>query len=176
MSQLVMMRPPGAVLVPAGPGARLAAGADAGPLATLLGKAFPEMAWSEERVRAELLDVADVSHVFVVGESNAPLATASARRTERFPGHGYVHWVAVDPEARGRGLAAIVLVAVLGCFQEPEPLPVVLETDDLRLAGIAAYLALGFIPQPCAEDHAQRWSHVFMALAAHRRATKGRSS
>ena len=71
------------------------------------------MEWSADRARKDLLDAPDVKATFVIEENGTLLATASARYfDERFPGVGYVHWVAVDPAARGRGLFDVVMAAV----------------------------------------------------------------
>ncbi len=62
-------------------------------------------------------------------------------------GVGYVHWVAVDPEARGRGLFDAVMGAVEDRFRADGRPVAMLETDDVRLPAIAAYLRRGYVPQ-----------------------------
>ncbi len=144
--------------------------ADASALARLLGVAFPEMDWPAERARTALLDAPDVTATFVVEEDGALLATASCRHVDdRFPSLGYVHWVAVDPKARGRGLFDLVMGSVMERFKADGRPIAVLETDDKRLPAIAAYLRLGFVPQYTEPDHEERWSRIFTALAAGRR-------
>src|SRR5204862_5946981 len=108
MAQLVMKRPATEGVVPQSP-VRTATLADAEGLGRLLGSAFPEMEWSAERARRDLLEAPDVKSTFVVEENGKLLATASARYfVARFPDGGYVHWVGVDPAARGRGLFDVV--------------------------------------------------------------------
>ena len=149
---------------------RSATAADANALARLLAAAFPEMTWDAERARKDLLDAPDVKATFVVEEGGALLATASARYfDERFPGVGYVHWVAVDPAARGRGLFDVVMDAVQTQFETDGRPIAFLETDDARLPAIAAYLRLGYVPQYMEPDHEARWSAIFSQLAEGRR-------
>src|SRR5688572_21671910 len=143
---------------------------EASALARLLGVAFPEMDWPAERARTALLDAPDVTATFVVEDAGKLLATASCRHVDdRFPGLGYVHWVAVDPKARGRGLFDLVMQSVMDRFKAEGRLTAVLETDDKRLPAIAAYLRLGFVPQYPDPDHEERWSRIFTALADARR-------
>ena len=149
---------------------RTANAADADGLARLLGTAFPEMEWSADRARKDLLDAPDVKATFVIEESGTLLATASARYfDERFPGVGYVHWVAVDPAARGRGLFDVVMAAVENRFAADGRPVAFLETDDVRLPAIGAYLRRGYIPQYTESDHEERWSKIFTQLAEGRK-------
>jgi mycothiol synthase len=151
-------------------GVRGATDADAEGLSRLLGVAFPEMQWDAARARADLIEAADVKATFVVAENDQLLATASARYFERrFPGVGYVHWVAVDPAARGRGLFDVVMGAVEAQFEADGRRVAILETDDRRLPAIAAYLRLGYIPQYTEGDHEERWSRIFIQLAGSRK-------
>jgi ribosomal protein S18 acetylase RimI-like enzyme len=169
MAQLVMKRPAASRAAPYGP-VRTATSADADGLARLLGTAFPEMEWSAERARKDLLDAPDVKVTFVIEEDGKLLATASARYfEERFPGVGYVHWVAVDPAARGRGLFDIVMGAVEHQFAADGRPVAFLETDDQRLPAIGAYLRRGYIPQYTEADHEGRWSAIFTTLAEGRK-------
>lgn len=167
MTQLVMLRPPEVPLaaLSGAPPVRRATAADTPALARLLGAAFPEQDWPEDRVRRDLLAAADVPATFVVEETGGLIATASVRYTERFPDSGYVHWVAVDPAARGRRLARVVMDAVIRTFIADGRTSAILETDDPRLPAIASYLGQGFIPHYRDPDHAQRWSRVFMTMA-----------
>ena len=174
MAQLIMKRPSPS---PANPGdgsvARVAGPEDAEGLALLLGAAFPEMAWDEARVRRDLLEAEDVEATFLVEEHGRALGTASARYFEaRFPGVGYVHWVGVDPAARGRGVFDAVMAAVHDRFAADGRSVAFLETDDQRLPAISAYLRLGYVPQYTEADHEQRWSTIFTTLANARRSAR----
>ncbi len=174
MAQLQMVRPRAEpVSASSGATVRAAVGDDADQLAVLLTRAFPESPWDAAKVRRELLDAADVEQTYVVARDGAIVATASARDHGKYPGEGYVHWVAVAPEARGGGLFEAVMGAVLAGFAASGR-PAMLETDDPRLPAIGAYLRLGFVPRYVEADHPARWSKVFMALAAARHAKSGR--
>jgi GNAT superfamily N-acetyltransferase len=169
MAQLVMKRPAGGPVIPAA-SVRAATPSDAEALGRLLGAAFPEMDWSAERARKDLLEASDVKATFVIDEDDKLLATASARYfTARFPEGGYVHWVAVDPAARGRGLFDVVMAAVHRQFDADGKPVAFLETDDQRLPAIAAYLRLGYVPHYTESDHESRWSKIFTQLAEGRR-------
>ena len=181
MAQLVMKRPQtGLKRSQTGPKPsqavtelRAAAASDADGLARLLGAAFPEMTWDAERARKDLLDATDVAETFVVEENGQLLATASARYFDaRFPGVGYVHWVAVDPTTRGRGLFDIVMAAVEDRFATDGRPVALLETDDHRLPAIGAYLRRGYVPQYTEPDHEGRWSAIFTTLAEGRRSKR----
>lgn len=151
-------------------GLRAATPSDAEALSRVLGSAFPEMEWTADRARKDLLDAGDVVETFVVEDRGQLLATASARYFEqRFPGVGYVHWVAVDPAARGRGLFDVVMDAVHRRFADDGRDVAMLETDDHRLPAISAYLRLGYVPQYTEADHEGRWSAIFTTLAEGRR-------
>lgn len=149
---------------------RLAKAEDAEGLSRLLASAFPEMQWDSARARKDLLDAPDVAATFVIEDNGRLLATASARYFDaRFPNVGYVHWVAVDPVARGRGLFDAVMAAVENRFRADGRPIAMLETDDVRLPAIAAYLRRGYVPQYTEADHEERWSRIFSRLAESRR-------
>lgn len=175
MAQLLMKRPAEIGGAPAQRGPldialRTAVSADAERLARLLAAAFPEMEWSAERARRDLLDATDVTDTYVVESDGELVATASCRHLDaRFPGAGYVHWVAVDPTRRGSGLADVVMQAVMQRFVAQGRPEIVLETDDQRLAAIGAYLRLGFVPQYPDSEHESRWSRLFTQLAEGRK-------
>ena len=176
MAQLVMKRPPGAPpLLAASPIAiREATIADAEHLTDLLGAAFPELEWDVARVHKDLFDPPDVPVTYVIEDAGKLVATASVRYHERFPESGYVHWVGVDPAARGRQLGTVVMAAVMRRFAADGRNSSILETDDVRLPALASYLGQGFIPHYTEADHEDRWSAVFTQLAAARRAMKDR--
>lgn len=174
MAQLMMKRPVGAnELPPESPVAvRAATLADAPGLARVLGAAFPELTWDVARVMHDLFDPDDVKVTFLIEEAGAPIATASVRYQARFPDSGYVHWVGVSPEQRGRRLGTIVMARVLREFIADGRQSAILETDDFRLPAIASYLGQGFVPQYPEPDHEPRWSKIFEILAQSRRREK----
>lgn len=143
---------------------------DAAALAVVLRSAFgPE--WTIGRVHAALLDAPDVVATFVATAKGTPIATASARLApDAFPGSGYLHWVGVHADARGRRLGRIVSLAVLHRFHALGCQDAVLETDPFRLPAIRVYLNLGFVPEPVVPVHETIWRDIlagpFMAGAA----------
>lgn len=174
MAQLVMKRPVGAAALPPESPVKVreATRADVGQLATLLGAAFPEMPWDVARVNKDLFDAPDVPVIYVVEDNGKLIATASVRYHERFPESGYVHWVGVDPKARGQRLGMVVMAKVMRRFAADGRKSSILETDDVRLPAIASYLGQGFVPHYLDPDHEERWSRVFEQLANGRRSAK----
>lgn len=173
MAQLQMKLPSLAGVLPdARPDLRVATDRDAKALARLLGAAFPELEWSGDRARRDLFGDASVAAIYVIDGPDGLLATASARYHAPFPGVGYVHWVGVDPAVRGRALGTVVMNAAMARFVADGFSSAVLETDDTRLPAITSYLAQGFVPQYPDASHEARWSAVFAAQAAWRRARR----
>lgn len=155
------------------PGPRVAAGfrlrrarpADEAELARVLAAAFEDPEWSPQVVHNRLTGEDTVKAVYVAARGTIIGATASARYLpDRYPGLGYLHWVATHPDYQGRGLGRMVILAVLHHFRESGCTGAVLETDDHRLPAIRLYLSLGFLPQMVAPDHPERWRAVFQAL------------
>lgn len=173
MAQLQMKRPSLADILPlVRPDLRIADDHDSEGLARLLGEAFPGHEWSADRARRDLFGDQTVAAVFVIDGPDGLHATASARYHTPFPGVGYVHWVGVDPAARGRQLGTVIMAAVMARFVADGFGTAVLETDDFRLPAITSYLAQGYVPQYPDADHEARWSAVFAELAAWRQTRK----
>jgi mycothiol synthase len=135
-------------------------------LATLLASAFPDEKWDEIKVAEQLTAADDVSKVRLLYLDGILIGTASARENRvKFPGQGYVHWVAVLPTLQNRGYGKILVKEVLHTLFEENLWPAILETDDHRLGAIKSYLSVGFAPHCLQDDHATRWSKVFYNLA-----------
>lgn len=168
-TRLCMRRPwlddlPEAPSLPAGATLRAYQPADCHALAALLTRAFGET-WDEARVLRDLAEASDVERVYVVAQGEGVLATASARMVpERYPGSGYVHWVAADPAVQGRGLGTLVTLRVLQHFRMAGLKDAVLETNDFRLAAIRSYLRLGFVPEYEEAEDRLRWARVLPRL------------
>ena len=169
MAQLLMKLPNlGGFQAGARSDLRLADKRDTAGLDRLLALAFPELEWSEGRASKDLFEDTSVAAVYVIEGPEGLLATASALYHAPFPGVGYVHWVGVDPAARGQALGTAVMAAVLARFVADGFSAAVLETDDPRLPAITSYLAQGFVPQYPEAGHEERWSNAFAAIAAWR--------
>lgn len=171
MRQLFMRRPeltslPDLPPLPEGYLLRVAGPEDAGGIATVMASAFgPE--WTAERVREALLDAPDVKETYlIVAADGAPAATASARLVpERYPGSGYLHWVATHAAHRGKRLGATASLAALHYFRQVGCRDAVLETDPPRLPAIRTYLRLGFVPEYVDPAHEEAWREVMASLA-----------
>ncbi|MGC4192014.1 MAG: GNAT family N-acetyltransferase [Thermomicrobiales bacterium] len=175
-SSLLMRRPdldgePLVPVLPAGYTVRLATPDDEEGLATLLTAAFAEP-WSVETVRERLTQAADVDAIYVIVFDGRPVATASSRHDyERFPGSGYVHWVAASSEHGGRRLGPALMDCLLIDFRNRGYRDAVLETDDFRLPAIRTYLRHGYVPvtEVKGENHLKRWSVILpQVLSPHR--------
>jgi len=139
---------------------------DTAAVAAVLDRAFADEAWDAARVADTLNEQQGVKQTLVVDFRGKPTATASARlRPDRFPGSGYLHWVAVDPDHQGKRLGFFVSLAALHAFETMGCADALLETQDHRLAAIQTYLTLGFLPQYPDETHRPRWEAVHTALA-----------
>jgi mycothiol synthase len=169
LQQLFMRRPtlddlPAMPEPPPGYAVRLLRPGEEEGLAAVLAKVFgPE--WTVEKARAELVDAPDVAATYVVTWEDAPVATASARLLpDRFPGSGYLHWVAGDPAHRGKGLGRLVTLRVLHHFRAAGCRDSVLETDDERLPALRIYLDLDYIPEYTDPTHPERWDRILRRL------------
>ena len=152
--------------LPAGYALRSAAPTDAAALAGLLQSAFPEEVWTPERVSSVLLEASDVEETYLITSGSALIATASARIAPEHPESGYLHWVAVAPDAQGERLGLLISLVVLHDFARRGCRDAVLETDDHRLPAIKTYQNLGFVPEPRHDTHPARWAEALANLAA----------
>lgn len=97
--------------------------------------------------------------VFVVC-ADVPVATAAAWYHPLWGGEfGYLFFVAVKPEHRGKSLGYLVSLAALHQFLREDRRQAVLETDDHRIAAIKTYLRLGFTPH-VTEETRERWKRI----------------
>lgn len=121
----------------------MATAEDVPAIARVLTAAFGE-AWSEEKVRAELLEHPGVPNTFVACVDGQVVGTASYQLKEEFPEAGWVHWVAADPAFLGQGLGRGVTLAVLHAARADGKTSAGLDTQDYRLPAIRTYRGLGF--------------------------------
>ena len=176
MTNLLMRRPnlldlPPLPALPDGYALRETQPGDIPAVAAVLDRSFADdswdlaRSWDEARVAATLNEEQGVKQTLVIGFRGRPIATASARlQPDRFPGSGYLHWVAVDPDHRGQRLGFFLSLAVLHTFRTLGCTDALLETQDHRLAAIQTYLKLGFLPQFPDESHRERWATVTQNL------------
>jgi mycothiol synthase len=172
---LIMRRPhlddlPAAPPLPEGGVLRLAHDDDREGLRILLQTAFPEGDWTPAKVEAALYTDSRVPATFVVEVAGQLVATASALFEPQLqPETGTLHWVAAHPAQSGKGLGALISLAVLQEFLRQGRASALLRTDDSRLPAIRTYLNLGFLPDCSTPARAERWERVYEQLAAHRK-------
>ncbi len=98
--------------------------------------------------------------IFFAVCDDVPVATAAAWYHPLWgQEYGYLFFVAVTPEYRGRYLGYAVSLAALHRFVEEHREQAVLETDDHRIAAIKTYLRLGFHPH-LTEETRLRWQSI----------------
>ena len=99
--------------------------------------------------------------VLFVTRDNVPVATASAwYKPEWGRDMGYVHYVGVSANHKGKKLGYWVSLAVLHRFVFEGRTQSVLQTDDHRVPAVKTYLELGFAPWLVEENQRQRWRAV----------------
>ena len=89
-----------------------------------------------------------------VGSACAWRSSAEERKT------GMVHMLCVLPEARGRKIGYALTLRALHYFRDHGFSDAYLDTDDVRIPAIKAYLRLGFEPFYYDETHMERWERV----------------
>ncbi len=138
-------------------------------LADCLSKAFgiQHGVWTAARIPKEFIEEKTVTKTFRLVKSDSEgnsliVGTASCRIIpDKYPGSGYMHWVAVHPEFQGRGLATVLAIAVLREARDVHHATTcVLETQDTSLPAIVTYEKLGFHPVNLDDSHESRWAAV----------------
>ena len=141
---------------------------DDAALALLLSAAFDEN-WTAESANEALLCAEDVYMTYGITHDGQLVATASSQcRTKYERDAGFVHWVATHPAHRRKGLAATLVIRVLHDLKQRNFETACLMTQTPRLAAIATYLKLGFLPEysRVTADQRNEWSAVFQSLYA----------
>jgi len=171
MEQLIMVRKnlegiPEAPLA-AGYHIRFYAEGDDEKLAVVFQKCF-DPGWSSDRVLKTFVEesVWSPNRMCVLCHDDEVVGTATAWELRQRPGHGMLHYLAVLPEHRGKGLGRALVARVLQLLKEMGYTDAWLSTDDFRLSAIRTYLALGFAPVCKDKSHADRWEIVRHKLEA----------
>ncbi len=146
--------------------ARVFTDAEGAGIAQVLGEAFPDMAWSAQKVTDIFIGDTGCIATFYIRHGETVVATATARRDAAFPGAGYVHFVGVSEKHRGNRLGYHVSLAVLREFAAQGLGGAVLTTDDHRLAAIQTYRRLGFVPEFAHPSHEARWRRVLLYFSS----------
>ncbi len=100
--------------------------------------------------------------MFLADPAGEDVGTVTAWSNDRLTEReiGQIHWVALVPAARGRGLAKPMVAAACALLCERGYREACLETNTRRIPALNLYLALGF--QPFVRNEAERkaWLHV----------------
>jgi len=121
---------------------------------------------SVEEVRTRLHDhpCFNPARIFVALHEETIVGTASAWRSTRDPGVGYLHMLGVLPEHRGNRLGAALITATLRYTRDEGFNTQRLLTDDWRLPAIKLYRTLGYDPILTKWSHRIRWRIVARKL------------
>jgi len=116
-----------------------------------------------------LKNVLDDGIFFLVEKATGRLAaTAMANKlSETKPEDGgELGWVGVDPDFRGKKLAAVICSAVLDHYRKAGYKRVKLYTDAFRIPAVKTYLNIGFQPVIADGDESaeKRWNTVYKKL------------
>ncbi len=86
---------------------------------------------------------------------------------------GQIHWVAILPSHRGRGLAKPMLAAAMNLLHDLGHDCAWLGTQTVRLPAIRLYLAFGFLPDRRNPEEAEAWARLREILALPRSPISG---
>ena len=96
-------------------------------------------------------------NVFFTCRDDKPVGTATARSCD---GEAYLHYIAVNPCARGHKLAKALISTVLQRHAEQGRFGCFLTTDDFRVPAVYTYLTIGYIPVLWTDDARERWEKM----------------
>lgn len=145
--------------------------ADPAPVwARIISLSFPDTVWTSETVHANHMDKEqyDPAGVFFALCGEQVASTAFAWLDE--PGErvsGRVHWVGTHPEHRRRGLATVMVCAVLRYFKDRGFADAFLETSPPLVPAIRGYLKLGFVSEPRNDEERVAWEEVMAKVREH---------
>jgi ribosomal protein S18 acetylase RimI-like enzyme len=141
------------------------------PMADCLSAAYgiQHDVWDAARIPVVFIQNPDVKRVFRLihtktDGSTVVAGTATLKLMAEFPGCAYVHWVAVHPYLQGRGLAKVLVAAVLREGRDVHGLNSgVLNVVDSSIPAINTYEQFGFKPVFIEENNAARWEAIRVA-------------
>jgi GNAT superfamily N-acetyltransferase len=116
---------------------------------------FAEALPGDDAYRAERV-------MFLVGPEGAEIGNITAWNTAQFTGEdiGQVCWVALVPEARGRGLGKPLLSAACATLRERGYTQAFVDTNMRRIPALNLYLQFGFEPLLRDEEEQAAWRAV----------------
>jgi len=105
--------------------------------------------------------------LFLVSPDGEDIGTITAWYLRSFHGQrwGRIHWVAIVPECRGRGLAKGMMTAAMNRLRELGHRRAMLVTHTVRTVAIRTYLNFGFIPDLSLPGAIEAWQSVRRELA-----------
>ena len=139
---------------------------EAGPLAALLGRAYPAEKWDAAVTAHELFGDESVRATPVVAAGARLVATASLQVRPDAPECGWLRWVATEQDRRREGLARALVIGVLAFAVRAGCREARLRTETDRLGAIALYLRLGFEPLARSDPEREAWKRVIRCLRA----------
>ena len=139
---------------------------EAGPLAALLGRAYPAETWDAAGTEHELFGDETIRATLVVAAEERLLATASLQVHPDAPECAWLRWVATEQDRRREGLARALVIGVLAIAEQAGCREARLQTETDRLAAIACYLQLGFEPLVRSDPEREAWEQVIRFLRA----------
>ncbi len=100
---------------------------------------------------------------FLVDSSGREIGTTTAWYAPNYKGdgvcYGRVHWVAIRPEAQGRGLCKPMLTVIMKRLAQSHDRGV-LGTSSRRIPALKCYLDFGFVPDMTSDRAFEGWSQV----------------
>jgi GNAT superfamily N-acetyltransferase len=116
---------------------------------------FVEQFGSDSRTLAE-------RQCFLLDAQGEAIGTATAWSDDDYCGqpYGQLHWVAMVPQAQGRGLAKPLLTIVLNQMVELGHARCYLGTSTARIPAINLYVKFGFVPHVRNADDLAVWREI----------------
>ena len=159
---------PSLPFLPPGYAVRTLTPSDICAVAALLGRAFPELFWTQEKAHNALITDKNVPTTYLVENPARQIAaTASVQFSdplENTPHVGFLHWVGAEPTETGKGLGYFVSLLVLRELRALGRTEAHLKTEDFRLPALKTYLKLGFRPHLTDETHPARWDAIALKM------------
>jgi len=103
---------------------------------------------------------------FLVGPDGRDVGTITAWYERRYRGRrwGRIHWVAIVPEHRGKGLCKAMMTAAMNRLRALGHRRAMLRTETPRLAAIRTYLDFGFVPDMRFGEARRAWKLIAEAM------------
>jgi GNAT superfamily N-acetyltransferase len=99
---------------------------------------------------------------FVLDDQQRGIGTATAWFNREYFGadSGRIHWVAIIPDAQGKGLSKPLMTTVLRKMRTLGHIRTYLVTSSARIPAINLYLKFGFVPEIRHEDDLNAWKGI----------------